>query len=85
MPTKEEREAKKAKARKEAELNLTARRKSDDAFRSNYGAAESGTARSGKQFLSSVAAGGCTPCDSEGLQLRLGGLLRLRASNERTA
>ena len=36
LPTKEEREAKKAKARKEAELNLTARKKSDDAFRSNY-------------------------------------------------
>lgn len=36
MPTKEEREAKKAKARKEAELNLTARKKSDDAFRANY-------------------------------------------------
>lgn len=36
MPTKEEREAKKAKARKEAEQNLTARKKSDDAFRTNF-------------------------------------------------
>ena len=36
LPTKEEREAKKEKARKEAELNLTARKKSDDAFRANF-------------------------------------------------
>ena len=36
LPTKEEREAKKEKARKEAEQNLTARKKSDDAFRANF-------------------------------------------------
>ncbi len=35
LPTKEEREAKKAKARWDAEQNLTARKKSDDAFRAN--------------------------------------------------
>jgi hypothetical protein len=35
LPTKEEREAKKAKARWDAEQNLTARKKSDDAFREN--------------------------------------------------
>jgi hypothetical protein len=36
LPTREEREAKKVKARREAEQNLTARKKSDDAFRANY-------------------------------------------------
>ena len=36
LPTKEEREAKKAKARWDAEQNLTARKKSDDAFRENF-------------------------------------------------
>lgn len=36
LPTKQEREAKKAKARKEAEQNLIARKKSDDAFRANF-------------------------------------------------
>jgi uncharacterized protein YaiL (DUF2058 family) len=36
LPTKEEREAKKAKARWDAEQNLNARRKSDDAFRENF-------------------------------------------------
>ena len=36
LPTKEEREAKKAKARWDAEQNLKARKKSDDAFRANY-------------------------------------------------
>ena len=36
LPTKEEREAKKAKARQDAEQNLTARKKSDDAFRENF-------------------------------------------------
>jgi hypothetical protein len=35
-PTKEERAAKKEKARWEAEQNLTARKKVDDAFRSNF-------------------------------------------------
>ena len=35
QPTKEEREAKKEKARRDAEQNLTARKKVDDAFRSN--------------------------------------------------
>jgi hypothetical protein len=35
LPAKEEREAKKAKARWDAEQNLTARKKSDDAFREN--------------------------------------------------
>ena len=36
LPTKEEREAKKAKARWDAEQNLKARKKSDDAFRANF-------------------------------------------------
>ena len=36
LPTKEEREAKKAKARWDAEQNLTARKKLDDAFRDNF-------------------------------------------------
>ena len=35
-PTKEEREAKKAKARRDAEQNIIARKKSDDAFRANF-------------------------------------------------
>jgi hypothetical protein len=35
LPTKEEREAKKEKARWDAEQNLTARKKLDDAFREN--------------------------------------------------
>ena len=35
-PTKEEREAKKAKARWDAEQNIIARKKSDDAFRANF-------------------------------------------------
>ena len=35
-PTKEEREAKKAQARKDAEKALIARRKADDAFRANF-------------------------------------------------
>ncbi len=35
-PTKEEREAKKAQARKDAEQALIARRKADDAFRANF-------------------------------------------------
>lgn len=35
-PTKEEREAKKARARKDAEKALIARKKEDDAFRANY-------------------------------------------------
>jgi hypothetical protein len=36
LPTKEEREAKKALARKEAEKALIARKKADDAFRANF-------------------------------------------------
>jgi hypothetical protein len=36
LPTKEEREAKKAKARWDAEQNLTVRKKSDDAFKANF-------------------------------------------------
>jgi hypothetical protein len=36
LPVKEEREAKKAKARWDAEQNLTARKKSDDAFQANF-------------------------------------------------
>lgn len=36
LPTKEEREAKKAKARWDAEQNLKARHKSDEAFRANF-------------------------------------------------
>ncbi len=36
LPTKEEREAKKAKARRDAEQNLTPRKRSDDAFRENF-------------------------------------------------
>ncbi|MGH6708980.1 MAG: hypothetical protein ACREEK_08415 [Bradyrhizobium sp.] len=36
QPTKEERVAKKEKARLDAEQNLTARKKIDDAFRSNF-------------------------------------------------
>ncbi|MBR1272761.1 hypothetical protein JQ629_35325 [Bradyrhizobium sp. AUGA SZCCT0222] len=36
QPTKEERVAKKEKARWDAEQNLTARKKVDDAFRSNF-------------------------------------------------
>ena len=36
LPTKEEREAKKAKARSDAEQNLIARKKSDDAFQANF-------------------------------------------------
>ena len=35
-PTKEEREAKKEKARKEAEKALIARKKEDEAFRANF-------------------------------------------------
>ena len=35
-PTKEERLAKKEKARSDAEQNLNARKKLDDAFRSNF-------------------------------------------------
>ena len=35
-PTKEEREAKKERARKEAEKALIARKKADDAFRANF-------------------------------------------------
>jgi hypothetical protein len=35
-PTKEEREAKKAQARKDAEKALIARKKADDAFRANF-------------------------------------------------
>jgi hypothetical protein len=35
-PTKEEREAKKQKARQEAEKTLAARKKEDDAFRANF-------------------------------------------------
>ena len=35
-PTKEEREAKKAQARKDAEQALIARKKADDAFRANF-------------------------------------------------
>ena len=35
-PTKEEREAKKARARKEAEKAIVARKKADDAFRANF-------------------------------------------------
>ena len=34
--TKEERAAKKDKARKEGEINIAARRKQDEAFRSNF-------------------------------------------------
>jgi hypothetical protein len=36
LPTKEEREAKKEKARSEAEQNITARKRLDDAFRANF-------------------------------------------------
>jgi hypothetical protein len=36
LPTKEEREAKKEKARKEAEKALAARKKEDEAFRANF-------------------------------------------------
>jgi hypothetical protein len=36
QPTKEERVTKKEKARWDAEQNLTARKKADDAFRSNF-------------------------------------------------
>ena len=35
-PTKEEREAKKEQARKDAEKALIARKKADDAFRANF-------------------------------------------------
>ena len=35
-PTKEEREARKAQARKDAEKALIARKKADDAFRANF-------------------------------------------------
>ena len=35
-PTKEEREAKKERARKEAENAIVARKKADDAFRANF-------------------------------------------------
>jgi len=35
-PTKEEREAKKERARKEAEKAIVARKKADDAFRANF-------------------------------------------------
>jgi hypothetical protein len=35
-PTKEEREAKKEKARWDAEQNLIVRKKADDAFRANF-------------------------------------------------
>lgn len=35
-PTKEEREAKKARARDEAEKAIVARKKADDAFRANF-------------------------------------------------
>jgi hypothetical protein len=36
LPTNEEREAKKEKARSEAEQNITARKRLDDAFRANF-------------------------------------------------
>jgi hypothetical protein len=36
LPTKEEREAKKEQARKDAEKELAARKKADDAFRANF-------------------------------------------------
>jgi len=36
LPTKQEREAKKAQARKDAELAMIARKKADDAFRANF-------------------------------------------------
>ena len=36
LPTKEQREAKKAQARKDAELAMIARKKADDAFRANF-------------------------------------------------
>jgi hypothetical protein len=36
LPTKEEREAKKEKARKEAEIAIAARKKADQAFRANF-------------------------------------------------
>jgi hypothetical protein len=36
QPTKEERVAKKEKAHRDAEQNLTARKKVEDAFRSNF-------------------------------------------------
>ena len=36
LPTKEEREAKKEQARKDAELALAARKKEDAAFRANF-------------------------------------------------
>ena len=36
LPTREERDAKKVKARREADQNLIARKKYDDAFRANY-------------------------------------------------
>lgn len=36
LPTKEEREAKKAQARKDAEKELAARKKEEDAFRANF-------------------------------------------------
>ena len=35
-PTKEEREAKKERARKEAQKAIVARKKADDAFRANF-------------------------------------------------
>ena len=35
-PTKEQREAKKERARKEAEKAIVARKKADDAFRANF-------------------------------------------------
>jgi len=36
LPTKEEREAKKEQARRDAEKALAARKKEDDAFRANF-------------------------------------------------
>ena len=36
LPTKQEREAKKAQARKDAEIAMIARKKADDAFRANF-------------------------------------------------
>ena len=36
LPTKQEREAKKEQARKDAEKALIARKKADDAFRANF-------------------------------------------------
>ena len=97
-PTKEEREAKKEQARKDAEKALIALKKADEAFRANFErlkaerrARESasgcatctpaGTRCGRNKFialleLSVVSPRVDVPRDSEGLQLRLGGLLR---------